>query len=111
MHIHASDIACESHPLSLALQHVKLGDVLKIRDGIISEFYPGLPRAVYADIAREPHPQQMFSNMNVSLVLRPHPAHARTRGLVSQVQILGLALEAYSGQSNHRVAFIGIIRK
>ena len=28
-----------------------------------------------------------------SLVPRPHPAHARRRGRVSQVQILGLALE------------------
>ena len=35
---------------------------------------------------------------------RPHPAHMRRRGLVSQVQILGLALEAWSGQSNRRVA-------
>ena len=37
-----------------------------------------------------------------SLVPRPHPAHARRRGLVSQDQILGLAPEAWSGQSNHR---------
>ena len=35
-----------------------------------------------------------------SLVPRPHPAHVRRRGLVSQVQILGLAPEAWSGQSN-----------
>ena len=41
-----------------------------------------------SDIACEPHPQQMFSNINVSLVPRPHPAHARRRGLVSQVQSL-----------------------
>ena len=33
-----------------------------------------------------------------SLVPRPHPAHARRRGLVSQVGMLGLAPEAWSGQ-------------
>ena len=33
-----------------------------------------------------------------SLVPRPHPAHARRRGLVSQVQILGPAPETRSGQ-------------
>ena len=48
---------------------------------------------------------------DVSLVPRPHPAHARRRGLVSQVQILGLAPETWSGQSNHRAAFIEIMRK
>ena len=30
-----------------------------------------------------------------SLVPRPHPAHARRRGLVSQVEILGLAPETW----------------
>ena len=35
----------------------------------------------------------------------------RRRSLVSQVQILGLASEAWSGQSNHRAAFIGIMQK
>ena len=49
--------------------------------------------------------------LSSSLVPRPHPAHARRRGLVSQLQILGLALEAWSGQSNCRAAFIGIMRK
>ena len=44
-------------------------------------------------------------------MLRPHPAQARRRGLVSQVQILGLAPEAWSGQSNHKAVFIGIVRK
>ena len=33
-----------------------------------------------------------------SLVPRPHPAHARRRGLVSQVGMLGLAPETRSGQ-------------
>ena len=47
----------------------------------------------------------------LSLVSRPHPAHARRRGLVSQVQILGLAPETWSGQSYCRTAFIGIMRK
>ena len=28
---------------SLALQRVKLGDALEIREGIIFDFYPGLP--------------------------------------------------------------------
>ena len=28
---------------SLSLLHIKLGDVLEIRDGIIFNFYPGLP--------------------------------------------------------------------
>ena len=37
------------------------------------------------------------------------PDHVRRRGLVSQVQILGLAPEAWSGQSNCRAAFIGIM--
>ena len=46
-----------------------------------------------------------------TLVPRPHPAHVRRRGLVSQVQILGLAPEAWSNQSNRRAAFIGIMRK
>ena len=35
---------------------------------------------------------------------RPHPAQVRRRGLVSQVQILGLAPEVWSGQSNRRAA-------
>ena len=43
-----------------------------------------------------------------SLVPRPHLAHARRRGLVSQVQILGLAPKAWSGQSDRRRAFIRI---
>ena len=47
----------------------------------------------------------------ISLVPRPHPAQGRRRSLVSQVQILGLAPEAWSGQSNRRAAFIGIMRK
>ena len=47
----------------------------------------------------------------LSLVPRPHPAHTRRRGLVSQVQILGLAPEVWSGQSNRRAAFIGIMRQ
>ena len=33
-----------------------------------------------------------------SLVPRPHPAHARRRGLVLQVGMLGLAPETRSGQ-------------
>ena len=37
--------------------------------------------------------------------------HARRRGLVSQVEILGLALEAWSNQWNRRVVFIRIMRK
>ena len=44
-------------------------------------------------------------------MLRPHPAHARRKGLVSQVQILGLAPEVWSGQSNRIVAFTGIMQK
>ena len=47
--------------------------------------------------------------VSFSLVPRPHPAHARRRGLVSQVPILGLAPETWSGQSYCRVAFIGIM--
>ena len=35
---------------SLALQHFKLGDVLEIRDGIIFEFYPGLPHTLLAGL-------------------------------------------------------------
>ena len=31
---------------SLALQRIKLGDALEIHDGIIIEFYPGLPYIV-----------------------------------------------------------------
>ena len=46
-----------------------------------------------------------------SLMPRPHPAHARRRDLVSQVQILGLTSQAWSAQSNRRAAFIGIMRK
>ena len=46
-----------------------------------------------------------------SLVPRPYPAHARRRGLVSQVQILGQAPEAWSGQSDRRTAFIRIMWK
>ena len=46
-------------------------------------------------------PQVQTLNQS-SLVPRLHPAHARRRGLVSQVQILGLAPEAWSSQSNHR---------
>ena len=48
-----------------------------------------------------------FSVLQISLVPRPHPAHVRRRGLVSQVEILGPAPEAWSCQSNRRVAFIG----
>jgi len=44
--------------------------------------------------------------MQLSLVPRPNPAHTRRRGLVSQVQILGLAPKAWSGQSDRRRAFI-----
>ena len=44
---------------------------------------------------------------STSLVPRPHPAHARRKGLVSQVQILGLVPETWSGQSYRRTAFIG----
>ena len=51
------------------------------------------------------------TRLNHSLVPRPHPAHARRRGLVSQVQILGLAPETWSGQSYRRTAFIGIMQK
>ena len=32
---------------SSALQRVKLGDALEIRDGIIFDFYPGLPHIMY----------------------------------------------------------------
>ena len=46
--------------------------------------------------------------VSFSLMPRPHPAHARRRGLVSQVPILGLAPETWSGQSYCRAAFIGI---
>ena len=46
-----------------------------------------------------------------SVLPRPHPAHTRRRGMVSQVQILGLAPEVWSGISNHRAAFIGIMQK
>ena len=46
-----------------------------------------------------------------SLVPRPHPTHTRRRGLVSQVPILGLAPEVWSGQSDCRTAFIRIIQK
>ena len=46
-----------------------------------------------------------------SLIPRPHPAHTRRRGLVSQVQILGLAPEAWSSQSDRRTAFTRIMRK
>ena len=58
-----------------------------------------------------PGPAQFPSLPVSSLVPRPHPAHARRRGLVSQVEILGPAPKAWSGQSNHRAAFIGIMRK
>ena len=34
--------------VSLALQHIKLGDALEIHDGIIFEFYPGLPQILLA---------------------------------------------------------------
>ena len=44
--------------------------------------------------------------LSLSFVSRPHPAHTRRRGLVSQVQILGLVPETWSGQSNCRIAFI-----
>ena len=46
-----------------------------------------------------------------SLVPRLHPAHARRRGLVSQVQILGLALEGWSNQWNRRAAFIIMLKR
>ena len=46
------------------------------------------------------------TRVHVSLVPRPHPAHVRRRGLVSQVQILGLAPEAWSGQSDHRAGLL-----
>ena len=45
------------------------------------------------------------------LMPRPHLAHARRRGLVSQVQILGLAPKAWSSQSDRRRAFIRIMQK
>ena len=32
---------------SLALQRIKLGDALEIRDAIIVDFYPGLPHTLY----------------------------------------------------------------
>ena len=35
---------------SLALQHVKLSDALEIREGIIFDFYPGLPHMYVAYI-------------------------------------------------------------
>ena len=31
---------------SSALQHIKLGDALEIRNGIIFDFYPGLPHII-----------------------------------------------------------------
>ena len=46
-----------------------------------------------------------------SLLPRPHPAHARRRGLVSQVQILWLAPELWTSQSDRRTAFIRIMWK
>ena len=48
---------------------------------------------------------------SLGLMPRPHPAHARRRILVSQVQILGLAPEAWSDQWNCRALFIGIMQK
>ena len=33
---------------SLALQHIKLGDVLEIQDEIIFDFYPGLPHMYFS---------------------------------------------------------------
>ena len=45
-----------------------------------------------------------------NLVSRPHPAHVR-RGLVSRVQILGLAPEVWSNQWNCRTALIEIMQK
>ena len=47
-----------------------------------------------------------FATNSSSLVPKPHPAYTRRKGLVSQVQIFGLAPEAWSGQSiaNHRAA-------
>ena len=50
---------------------------------------------------------------SLSLVPRPHPAHTRRRGLVSPVQIFGLALAlaAWSDQWNRRVALIRIMQK
>ena len=56
-------------------------------------------------------PFPVFSITGSSLMPRPHPAHMRIGGLVSQVQILGLATEAWSNHWNYRVAFIGIMRK
>ena len=47
--------------------------------------------------------QQVIWYFVCSLMPRPHPAHARRRRLVSQVQILGLAPEAWSTQSNHKM--------
>ena len=40
---------CMRHTLSgnSALQHVKLGDGFEIHDGIIFDFYPGLPLCTY----------------------------------------------------------------
>ena len=40
------------------------------------------------------------------LMPRPHPAHARRRGLVSKLQIRGLAPEAWNDQWNCRAPFI-----
>ena len=44
--------------------------------------------------------------VSFSLMPRPHPAHVRRRGLVSQVPILGLAPETLSSQSYRRAALM-----
>ena len=82
--------------------------------------FPGLPRLRFliacsmqklSQKACESYHVHFVMLYICSLVPRPHPAHTRRRGLVLQVQILGLAPKVWSGQSDRRRAFIRMMRK
>ena len=82
---------------SSALEHFKRSNAIEIRNVIMFDFYPGLPHITVKKKTRRSHiVQDKVTNNQASLAIlcpslvpRPHPAHKRGRGRLSQVQILG----------------------